>query len=491
MCKPYIIGIAGESGVGKSTIADIISLFYGVENTTIISTDDLHKWERGNPAWNHMTHLNPEANNLELGDIHLSELSQGKAIYRSVYNHRTGYFDPPQKIVPRPVIIVEGLHSFYTDTSKELIDLKIYVDANEELKTHWKIIRDTEERGYKYNMVLDAIHKRKNDAQKIREAQIHISDAIISLNPDDSIKVLGDKHEKVNLAMSISHNQESHRSQLFDFIEEYVAATKDYIRLSETLGEDIETCQDMGGNVSVKISHDLMLVKSSGTRLKEARLSNSFVVVDYRAAISFDIQDDETLNLAIHQALPIRRSKRPSMETGFHAMLGRYVLHAHPVYLTLLLCLSRSKSTISQLYSDFDYRYIEYANPGYDLYQKISSVDKKGLYFLENHGIILSSDDHNRCLKMLSEINERARDYIKQKCRFRYFDLSFADISAGSRYSFPDAFVLSGDLDKVETRAAQHYIIVMGSQIGELRYLSSDSLHHLQNMEAEKYRRAQ
>jgi uridine kinase len=163
MAKPYIIGIAGESGVGKSTIAAIISLFYGAENTAVISTDDLHKWERTNPVWETITHLNPEANNLELGDIHLSEISQGKPIYRSVYNHRTGFFDPPKRIDPRPVVVVEGLHAFYTETSKDLIDLKVYVDTNEELKTHWKIIRDTEDRGYKYNMVLDAIHKRRHD----------------------------------------------------------------------------------------------------------------------------------------------------------------------------------------------------------------------------------------------------------------------------------------------------------------------------------------
>ncbi len=89
---PYIIGIAGESGVGKSTISSIISLFYGAENTTKLSTDDLHKWERINPIWNTITHLNPNANNLDLGDRQLKEISEGKDIYRSVYDHKTGSF---------------------------------------------------------------------------------------------------------------------------------------------------------------------------------------------------------------------------------------------------------------------------------------------------------------------------------------------------------------------------------------------------------------
>ena len=54
MKNKYIIGVSGESGVGKTTIAKIISLFYGVKNVTNISTDDLHKWDRKNPKSDEM-----------------------------------------------------------------------------------------------------------------------------------------------------------------------------------------------------------------------------------------------------------------------------------------------------------------------------------------------------------------------------------------------------------------------------------------------------
>src|SRR5271166_86767 len=124
--KPQIIGISGESGVGKSTVAEIISIFYELYNPIIISTDDLHKWERSSSNWNTTTHLNPDANNLDLGDDHLERLSHNKPIFRSKYNHTTGHFDPPLKIEPSKVIIVEGLHAFYTEFSQKLLDLKIF-----------------------------------------------------------------------------------------------------------------------------------------------------------------------------------------------------------------------------------------------------------------------------------------------------------------------------------------------------------------------------
>lgn len=490
MARPYIIGIAGESGVGKSTIAEIISLFYGAENTTVISTDDLHKWERTNPIWETITHLNPEANNLELGDIHILELAQGKPIFRSVYSHKTGNFNPPLKMEPRQIVVVEGLHAFYTDISRDTIDMKIYVDTNEELKCHWKIVRDTEERGYKYNAVLDAINKRRKDATLIRDVQIAVADVVVSIDPTQKIKCLGDKTEKVELSLSCRFQSEKANDPLFSFIREYVSEFGIFGRASEAVGEDIVLCQETGGNISVKLPNDLMLIKSSGTRMKDARKGSNFSVVNHPLLaneVSLS-EDDDTMNVAIRDSLALNRYKRPSMETAFHVLLNKYVVHTHPVYLTLLLCLEDSKRIVSELFADLDYAYIEYAHPGYYLYKSISSLDKiHQVYFLENHGVIISSDDMNMCVDLLRRINDKAKDYVKANCAFEEFNLSFAERKADD-YVFPDAVVFSKDHLKREVQAAHNYITVVGNQIGKLRYLSQDTVHFLQHMEAEKYR---
>lgn len=217
--RPFFIGVSGESGVGKTTIAEIISLYLGDEDTVRLSTDDLHKWERSNENWENFTHLNPAANNLELGDIHIGDLAENKTIYRSSYNHATGSFDPPARVEPKKYIINEGLHAFYTEAMKRLIDLKIFVDTDDDLRIHWKIMRDTENRGYKYSAVVEAINKRKGDNPYIAE-QRDSADVIVRLGTASKIRFLGYKGEQVVLTMGYEYRNDVESDPMFAFIEE-------------------------------------------------------------------------------------------------------------------------------------------------------------------------------------------------------------------------------------------------------------------------------
>lgn len=492
MIKPYIIGVSGESGVGKSTIAEIISLFFGVNNTTVISTDDLHKWERTNSNWNKTTHLNPDANNLELGDIHMDDLSQGKFIYRSVYNHVTGNFNPPLKIIPKEVVIVEGLHSFYTNKSKQIVNLKIFIDTNEELRTHWKILRDTEDRGYKYNVVLETINKRKFDNDQIRNTQIHDADVIITITPLNKILCLGDKREKIDLSISISYTNKIIHEELFLFMNYYIVEFNRFVKLSELIGNDLEMCQDAGGNLSVKVSDDYMIIKSSGFKLKDVFKNHS--IIDYKLLLNSlnkeKINNDDLLNSFLMDSVISSKYKKPSMETCFHTLLKKYTIHVHPIYLTLLLCLKDSKDIIKQLFSEFDYQYIEYATPGYNLYKSIKT-NIKDICFLENHGLILSFDNIEGCVyNKLCYLNNKSKEYIKENCDFEEFDSSFSNKNIIEKFNiFPDSVIFNDDSSKKEILAAHNYIIYMGNKLGNIRQISNNNVSFLKKLESEKYRK--
>lgn len=480
MIKPFIIGISGESGVGKSSIAEIVTLFYGKDNILTISTDDLHKWERGNHNWKNFTHLNPEANNIELGDMHLKYLSEGRFIYRSIYNHDTGNFNPPIKICPKPIIIIEGLHAFYSDLSKELIDLKIFINTDESLRTHWKIIRDTEERSYKYNEVLEALNKRKNDSDKLRKSQIEFADVIINIGPEKAIKVLGDKSEEIDLVVSLE-NKGSNEDKLFKFIENYINEYNKFIKSCSYIGEKLDLCQSKGGNLSVKIDQNLMIIKSSGIELKNVYKNKGYSIVNYKKVVEnvFSIKDDPSLNYIISKNY---EGKKPSMEVGFHLLLKKYIIHCHPIYLTGLLCLHESRKLLEKIFLDLEYEYIEYKNPGHCLFEEIKKTElNKDIYFLENHGLIISSDNIDLAVFMVDFLNTKTKEYFG----LPDFNLDYAKLETTKYHVFPDSIVL----DDLETRAAQNYILENMSKVGSLRYLIQDDVSYIENMEAEKYRK--
>lgn len=484
MIKPYVIGISGESGVGKSTISELVSLFYGTHDSLIISTDDLHKWERSDEMWKTITHLNPEANNLELGDNHLCELANGKTIYRSIYNHERGYFNPPVKIEPKKIIIIEGLHAFFTDFSKQKINLKIFVDTDEDLKTHWKILRDTEERGYKYNVVLDVIHKRKLDSENIKLSQINVADVVIKINTKNKIENIGDKNEKIELKVEISKT-----SDLFSFIQNSILGINNFTNISKLIGDNLNFCQDGGGNISFKLSDKYMVIKSSGFNVKDTYKMNGYSIVDFKQIINDCKTGNNSFDNILLNSVVLKKYKKPSMETGFHAILDKYVIHIHPIYLTTVLCLENSKLIIEELFSNIDYNYIEYIHPGFKLYELIKLYSKKKVYFLENHGVIISFDNIEEIVNLLNIINDKSKKYLQSKCDLQNFDLSFCHIKNSKNYAFPDAIIFADNHDKKEILSAHNYINLFGNQAGQVRYLSSEDIYYLKNMEAEKYRK--
>ena len=181
--RPFLIGISGDSGTGKDTLANSIISLFGKDSTVHISGDDYHLGDRKKPIWQIMTHLNPMANNLEAFSNDILKLLSGKVIKKRYYDHSEGKMSKFHKIKSNNIIISSGLHTLYKPILREFCDLKIFLEMNEDLRIHYKLIRDENERKQNKNDILKIIKKRKKDAENFIIPQSKYADLIFHLNP--------------------------------------------------------------------------------------------------------------------------------------------------------------------------------------------------------------------------------------------------------------------------------------------------------------------
>jgi phosphoribulokinase len=192
--RVVLIGVAGDSGCGKSTFLRRLTDLFGEEFMTVICLDDYHSLDRKQRKEVGVTALNPKANNFDLMYEQIKALKSGQAIEKPIYNHETGCIDPPERIVPNKVIVIEGLHPLYDERVRELIDFSVYLDISDEVKINWKIQRDMAERGHTYDDVIAAINSRKPDFSAYIEPQKGHADVVIQVLPTQLIE---DKESKI------------------------------------------------------------------------------------------------------------------------------------------------------------------------------------------------------------------------------------------------------------------------------------------------------
>lgn len=176
-----IIGVAGDSGSGKTTFTRAVRSIFGKDLISTISLDDYHTLDREERRKTGITPLSPEANDFSLLEKHVALLKQGQAIEKPVYNHDSGKIEGPVTFYPSGVIILEGLHTFFTEKLRSLIDFSIYVNPAKDVKYTWKINRDVKSRGYKEEDVLAEIEGRKTDYEKFVMPQRQYADAVIGI----------------------------------------------------------------------------------------------------------------------------------------------------------------------------------------------------------------------------------------------------------------------------------------------------------------------
>ncbi len=176
----FAIGVAGDSGSGKTTFTGAIREIFGEDLVSSFSLDDYHRYDRDERRNLRITPLSPEANRLDQIERDLASLKGGRGIEKPVYNHHTGTFDSPIQFDPKKILILEGLHTLFTPRLRNLLDFTLFVDPDEDVKHFWKMKRDTGDRGYRSDEVEEELAARAADYRKYIAPQRQFADAIIS-----------------------------------------------------------------------------------------------------------------------------------------------------------------------------------------------------------------------------------------------------------------------------------------------------------------------
>ncbi len=148
--KPLIIGIAGGSGSGKSTVARRVAESLGGASVAFIDMDAYYRnlthlsfEERARVNWDH-----PDAFDVDLLVAHLERLAGGEAIDKPVYDFVTHARRAESvRIEPATVVVIDGILLFVDARVRRLCDVKVYVDTDADVRLMRRIRRDLKIRG--------------------------------------------------------------------------------------------------------------------------------------------------------------------------------------------------------------------------------------------------------------------------------------------------------------------------------------------------------
>lgn len=148
--RPLVLGIAGGTGSGKTTVAEELCARLGEEDYALVNQDSYYKdnahltlMERQRLNYDH-----PDVIDLPLLVEHVRALMEWRAIEKPVYSfvQHTRTADT-QLVLPKPLIIVEGILVLYFEDLRRLMDIKLFVDCDPDVRFIRRLERDIRERG--------------------------------------------------------------------------------------------------------------------------------------------------------------------------------------------------------------------------------------------------------------------------------------------------------------------------------------------------------
>lgn len=154
---PLVIGVAGGSGSGKTTICASIVERIGPDHVALIAHDAYYR-HRPELSYEERTRVNydhPDSLETELLVSHLKDLVAGRPIRQPLYDFSRHLRRPETVVVePRPVVLIEGILILMEPELREVMDLQVFVDTDPDVRVLRRVERDMRERGRSFDSVV-------------------------------------------------------------------------------------------------------------------------------------------------------------------------------------------------------------------------------------------------------------------------------------------------------------------------------------------------
>ena len=196
-----------------------------------------------------------------------------------------------------------------------------------------------------------------------------------------------------------------------------------FIRISKYAGMRNDLAQAGGGNTSVKLDEQIMLVKSSGFQLADVNGNTGYSKIDYRLIEEYfkenmqaggqSVLTEDAGNALLAKAQI--SGGRASIETFLHAVTGKYTLHSHPTLVNILTSRKDGRDILEELFPEAVF--VPYRKPGAALaetyYQICQAAGKPEVIFLESHGLVASGDTAEKVIGLTEEVLEKIAAYLQ------------------------------------------------------------------------------
>ncbi len=303
------------------------------------------------------------------------------------------------------------------------------------------------------NIFINIIHKMNIKSENL----IYIGDDYINdIQPLLNLNILGFHflNNYSNIVIKDKFIEFGNFCILYIFFEKYFNKIDELLFLNKYFGQSTLNIQGQGGNISVKFD-DFMFIKSSGSILGNTSYNSGYCIIN-------NILCNNILNNQIND---INKTKifgygNPSIETFFHSFMKTYTIHLHFTLSNIFLC-SNNNDILNSF--KIPYKIIDYDIPGINLATKIKEVYTTDIdiYFLKNHGLIITGYDvdniinyykiifeyFNNKLKnsyineyITFEINKKIYDKFKKHIICKYYNNDSKYIK-NIKYCFPDLAV--------------------------------------------------